>query len=166
MLQLPQALHPVLELYCVQPLMEGEVLLANDLSRYRYCVLVCTSTSPEEDCGVVVQDDQSDHLQAGCTGAVTVTVQDAVFPLFDLAVIVAVPAALAVTVPLLTVATPLLLLLHVTVLLGAFDGLIVAVRVEEDPAVRDRLVRFRAMPVTATAGGVSDAFRKSGMPQP
>lgn len=69
----------------------------------------------------------------------TVTVQAAVFvPLAVEAVIVAVPAAIGVTVPeLFTVATLVLLEVHVTVLFVAFDGVTVAVSVSlELPAVR------------------------------
>ena len=63
--------------------------------------------------------------------AVTVTVHVAVLPpSFVLTVIVAVPAALAVTTPEEdTVATDVLLEVQVTDLSVAFEGLIVAVRV-------------------------------------
>jgi hypothetical protein len=59
-------------------------------------------------------------------GLVTVTVHvDVLFPSSVVTVIVAVPASTAVTVPLaLTVATDVLLLVHVTFLFVAFDGLI------------------------------------------
>ena len=79
----------------------------------------------------------------------TVTVQVAdLFPAF--AVIVAVPAATAVTLPPLSVATFVLLLLHVTVLSVALLGLTVAVSVAFAPVVRERLVLFKLIPVTAT----------------
>ena len=67
----------------------------------------------------------------------TVTVQVAVlFPAF--AVIVAVPAATAVTLPPLTVAIFVLLLLHVTVLSVALLGLTVAVSVVLSPVFKER----------------------------
>ena len=57
------------------------------------------------------------------TGTTTVTVQVALLPLFEVAIITAVPEAFAVTKPLLlTVATEVLLLAHVIVLFVAFDG--------------------------------------------
>ena len=61
------------------------------------------------------------------TGTTTVTVQVAVLPLFVFTVIVAVPAFLAVTKPLLTVATLESLVVHVTLLFVALLGVIVAV---------------------------------------
>ena len=63
------------------------------------------------------------------TGTVTVTEHVAVFPMSSVVqVMVAEPAALAVTRPLvLTDATLLLLVVHVTVLYVAFDGFIVGV---------------------------------------
>ena len=62
-------------------------------------------------------------------GTETVTLQVAVFPLFDFAVMVAVPAPFAVTFPPLTVATELLLVLQVTDLFVALEGDTVAVSV-------------------------------------
>ena len=62
------------------------------------------------------------------TGIVTVTVHVAVLlPSAVVTVMVAVPAPLAVTVPLETVATAVLELLHVTLVLDAFEGVMVAV---------------------------------------
>ena len=66
------------------------------------------------------------------------------------AVIVAVPTPFAVTVPLDTVATEVLELLHVTVLSVAFVGATVAVRVSEVPFTRLKVVLFKVTPVTAT----------------
>ena len=63
----------------------------------------------------------------------TVTVQDALLlePSAVVAVMVDVPLATAVTTPpLLTVATSVLLLVHVTFLLVALEGVTVAVRVD------------------------------------
>ena len=54
-----------------------------------------------------------------------------------MAVIVAVPLPIAVTVPLLTVATAVLLLDQVTVLFVALEGATVAVSVLVLPVVRD-----------------------------
>ena len=66
------------------------------------------------------------------------------------AAIVAVPTPFAVTVPLDTVATEVLELLHVTVLSVAFVGATVAVRVSEVPFTRLKVVLFKVTPVTAT----------------
>ena len=63
----------------------------------------------------------------------TVTLQVAVFPFEVFAVIVAVPFFRAFTVPPDTVATEVLLLVHVTVLSVASDGVIVAVSFSELP---------------------------------
>ena len=69
----------------------------------------------------------------------TVTLQVAVLPLKVLAVMVQVPAFLAETTPLLlTVAIALLLVLQVTFLLSAEEGLTVALRVKVVPAVMVR----------------------------
>ena len=67
------------------------------------------------------------------------TLQVAVLPLKVLAVMVQVPAFLAETTPLLlTVAIALLLVLQVTFLLSAEEGLTVALRVKVVPAVMVR----------------------------
>jgi hypothetical protein len=64
---------------------------------------------------------------------------------------VAVPAATAVTTPLeLTVATEVLLLLHVTLLLVAFAGDTVAVKVAVWPTVKLNVVGDTVTPVTGT----------------
>ena len=83
---------------------------------------------------------------------VTVTCAVAVLlPSAVLTVTVAVPAATPVTNPLvLTVAIPVLLLVHVTDLLVALAGATVAVRVPVAPTLTLRLVGFRLTPVTAT----------------
>ena len=84
--------------------------------------------------------------------AVTVTVHVAVFPpSLVFAVIVAVPAAFAVTTPEEdTVATEVLLEDQVTDLSVAFEGVIVAVSVCVSPTVMDIEVLFRLTPVTET----------------
>ena len=63
----------------------------------------------------------------------TVTVQAAVLPLVVSAVMTAVPSLIAVTVPLETVATVVSLEDHLTALLVAFVGLMVAVSVSFAP---------------------------------
>lgn len=70
------------------------------------------------------------------TGTRTVTVQVAFWPPLDVAVIVAVPAPIAVTLPPETVATEALEVVQVTVLSVASDGETVAVNVEEPPTLR------------------------------
>ena len=82
----------------------------------------------------------------------TVTEHVAVLdPSVVVTVIVAVPAALAVTTPLEdTVATVVLLDFHVTDLSVAFDGRTVAVKVCVSPTVIDNEVLFRLTPVTET----------------
>ena len=82
------------------------------------------------------------------------TVQLAVLPLPSLAVavMVAVPAAMPVTVPPeVTVATEVLLLDQVTVLFSAFEGLTVAERVSEAPTSMVVEALFREMEVTFIA---------------
>ena len=80
-------------------------------------------------------DDGTGVSTGGFSGSFTVHLQDAVKPFEVFAIISAVPADTALTIPLLTVATLLLLLLHVTVLSVAFDGLIVALIVLLSPIV-------------------------------
>ena len=73
----------------------------------------------------------------GYTFALTVTSHVAVLPPSSVVtVIVAEPAFRAVTLPLDTVATEVLLLFQLTFLLVALLGLIVAVRVRDSPSVR------------------------------
>ena len=81
----------------------------------------------------------------------TVTEHVAVLdPSVVVTVIVAVPAALAVTTPLEdTVATEVLLDDHVTDLSVAFDGNTVAVKVSVSPTVMDNELLFKLTPVTA-----------------
>jgi hypothetical protein len=82
-----------------------------------------------------------------------------------LTVIVAVPAATAVTTPLpLTVAIAVSLLVQITFLFVAFAGVIVAVRVSVPPGSRDSVVVSRLTPVTATSSfpeGFSQAVTHS-----
>ena len=88
------------------------------------------------------------------TGMSTVTVQVAVrfVPSAVVAVMVAVPLATAVTTPeSLTVATEVLLLVHVTLLSVALLGITVAVSVAVCPAeVKVRDVLFSDIPVAGT----------------
>lgn len=83
-------------------------------------------------CIAVVFDFSRTERQSRLT---TVILQVAVLPFEVFAVIVAVPDFFAVTTPfVLTEATALLLVLHVTVLSVAFDGVIVAFSVSVSPA--------------------------------
>ncbi len=84
------------------------------------------------------------------TALVTVTWQAAVLPPSSVvAVMVAVPGAMAVTFPVAsTVAIFSSLVLHFTVLLVAFSGATVAVSVSLAPAARANSVLFRVTPVT------------------
>ena len=79
----------------------------------------------------------------------TVTTQVALFSP-ALAVMVAVPAATAVTTPFSTVATVASEVVQVTVLSVASAGVTVAVRVTVSPSVRAAVVWLRAIPDTAT----------------
>jgi hypothetical protein len=77
------------------------------------------------------------------TGTRTVMVQVAVrLPSCVVAVMMAVPSALAVTTPLVTVATVVLLLVHVTVLFDAVSGKTVGVSVNVSFTVSDAAVWF------------------------
>ena len=82
---------------------------------------------------------------------VTVTSQVAVLPL-AVAVIVAVPTAIALTVPLSTVATEELELDQVTVLSVALWGPTVAVSVVVPPFAMERVVWLKETAVTSTSG--------------
>ena len=84
--------------------------------------------------------------------SVTVTVQEALFPLPSaaVAVIFAVPFFTANTLPPLTVATFVRLLLHVTARLVAFVGRTVAESVVQSPSSSVMLVRFRETDCTET----------------
>ena len=86
------------------------------------------------------------------TGTVTFTVHVAVLPFWDFAVIVAVPAPTALTTPFETVATLLFEVVHVMVLLVAFEGSAVAVRVTLPPFVREAEVLLSFTLVTAIVG--------------
>ena len=71
-------------------------------------------------------------------------------------VMVAVPAPAAVTLPSAsTVATLVLSLLHVTFLLVASLGVMVALRITVPPTVRLALVLFSVTPVTETVAAVT-----------
>ena len=88
---------------------------------------------------------------------ITVTLHSAVLPpAFVVAVIVAVPAAFAVTFPSLsTVAIASSLLLHVTLLLVAFAGVTFAVSFAFSPAASVSVVLSSDTPVTATFAAVT-----------
>ena len=94
----------------------------------------------------------------------TVTATVAVLPLFVFAVIVAVPAAIPFTVPFDTVATLVLLLVHVTVLSVASEGLTVAVNVSELPFVIVADDLFKLIPVTATVELVTVTLQEAVRP--
>ena len=83
----------------------------------------------------------------------TFTVQPALFPFVLVAVITAVPALLAVTVPLTsTIATASLLLLHVMLLFSAFSGVTVAANVSLLPSVNVISDLLRLTLSTSTTG--------------
>ena len=92
--------------------------------------------------------------------SLTVTVQDAVlFPSSVVALITAVPAATAVTVPVeSTVATLVLLEDQVTFLFVASAGSTVAVSFSVFPFARERVVLFNETPVTETALAEPDSY--------
>ena len=93
----------------------------------------------------------SSGTMGSVSAACTVTAQVADFsPAW--AVIVAVPAETAVTVPLSTVATAASLVVQVTVLSVALSGSTVAVSVSEPPTVSVSSVLSRLMPVTEISG--------------
>ena len=98
--------------------------------------------------------------------AVTVTVQVAVLPpSLVLTVIVAVPAAFAVTTPEEeTVATDALLEDQVTDLSVAFEGVIVADKVCVSPTVMDMDVLLRLTPVTETLAAVTVTVQVAVLP--
>ena len=79
---------------------------------------------------------------------------------------VAVPAAFPVTVPPLTVATLVLLLLQVTVLSVALLGEMVAVSLYVFPTSIVVLVVFRLIPVTATVGFFTVTLQVAVLPLP
>ena len=94
-------------------------------------------------------------LSTDTTAGATVTSQLAVLlPSCVVTVMVAVPAATAVTVPLSTVTILLSLLLQVTFLLLALSGFTVAVRVSLSPTVRESSALFRVTPVTKIFGTI------------
>lgn len=89
---------------------------------------------------------------------VTLTVHEAVLLPSDVVTVIdAVPAALAVTTPLLeTVATDVLLDDHETLVFVALEGETVAVRVPELPATRLIVDRFKETPVTEIVAAVTE----------
>ena len=92
----------------------------------------------------------------GVSTTVTLHVALRLLPSAVVAVMVAVPTALAVTTPVLdTVATEVLELLHITLLLVAVDGVTVAVRVTVSFALSDAVVLFKEIPVAAVATTVT-----------
>jgi len=99
---------------------------------------------------------------------VTVTAQVAVLlPSWVVTVMLAVPAATPTTVPPLTCATAVLLLDHVTFLLVALLGAMVAVRLSVPPMTMLVEVLFRDTPVTAMdVGGVSWSLGNQLLPRP
>lgn len=94
----------------------------------------------------------NDTLATDTAVVETVTLQDAVLPpLFVFTVIVAVPIATAETTPeLLTVATLVLLLSHVTSFLEASSGNTVALSIPAPPTVKLNVVWSRITSVTFT----------------
>ena len=109
-------------------------------------VAVKVRVSPSVSVAVVLSNDTP---VTGYTFALTVTEQVAVLlPSSVVTVIVAVPAFNAVTLPLETVATEVLLLFQLTFLLVALLGLIVAVRVNSSPSVISQDALSRVTSVT------------------
>ena len=92
---------------------------------------------------------------------VTLTVHDAVLLPSDVVTVIdAVPAALAVTTPLLeTFATDVLLDDHETLVFVALEGETVAVRVPELPATRLIVDRFKETPVTEIVAAVTETVQ-------
>ena len=89
-------------------------------------------------------------LAAG-TGAVTTTSHVAVWlPSSVVTVIVALPPDTAVTMPFFTVATAVLVELHVTCLFVASEGTTVAVKVAVAPLTKDNSVCESVTPVAET----------------
>ena len=82
---------------------------------------------------------------------VTVTWQLAVLPP-AVAVILAVPTAIAFTFPLLTVATEEFELAQVTALFVAFEGVTVAVKLVDPPLTMERVDWLKDTPTTSTIG--------------
>ena len=111
-------------------------------------VTVMVSVSPSTKDSVA---GESDTLVTGTAFSFTVTAHVAVFaPSTVVTVMVALPAATAVTTPLsLTVATDSLSELHVTLLFVAFDGETVAVSAAVPPMFRLTVSGDRLTPVTA-----------------
>ena len=88
---------------------------------------------------------------AGIVSEMTLTLQVAVLdPSWVVTVMVALPVPTAFTVPLLTVATPMLLLVQVTILSVASAGLTVAVSERLSPLLRLTELLSMSTPVTGT----------------
>ena len=114
-----------------------------------FTVAVIVNDSPTST-SLEVMSNVSDVTRT--TLRLTLTMHDAerLLPSAVVAVIVAVPIALAVTFPLAsTVATMLLLLLQVTALLVVFSGLMVAVRVNVSSTITSLLVASRVIDVAS-----------------
>ncbi len=82
----------------------------------------------------------------------TVTFTVAVLPLLEVAVMVAVPSATPVITPFETVATLVLLEVHLMLLLVAFDGVTVALTVTVSPVFTVTEDLLTVTPVTSTTG--------------
>ena len=117
---------------------------------------LCPSSSDRESS--LISTPVTDIISGAA--ACTVISQAAVKPPSSVVtVILAWPSCTAVTVPSLsTVATLFFEELHLTPLLSAFAGDIVAVRVAVCPTVRVKAVLSREMPVTATFPGLSSGL--------
>ena len=137
---------PELETVATEVLLEAQV---TDLSVALEGVTVAVSVSVSP---TVMERDVLFKLTpvTETVGVWTVTEHVAVFPpSFVVTVMVAVPAALAVTTPEDdTVATDVLLDDHVTDLFVALEGVTVAVKVQDSPSFRDKVVMFKLTPVT------------------
>ena len=100
----------------------------------------------------------------GMGAGVTVTATEAVLPLVELAVIVAVPAAFAVILPFETEATAVLEEDHVIVLSVAFEGATVAVTVADLPASSSSDVSESVTEVTSITGAFTVTATEAVLP--
>ena len=92
---------------------------------------------------------------SGGVGSVTVTTQESEILFAEVAVMVAVPAFIAVMLPFSSTATTVLSLeLQATLLSVALSGVMVAVNVSLSPVVILTSWRSRVRPVTGTSGGM------------
>jgi hypothetical protein len=116
-------------------------------------VAVSSAVAPAVKVRLVLSSDTPVTETVGFDALVTVTWQEAENPPSAVAtVIYAEPAAVAVTNPLLTVATPALEELHVTDWFVALAGVTVAVNSAVSPVFKVRLVLSSDTPVTETVG--------------